>query len=203
MKKLLLLFPCFVFILSSHAQQNKEQTQKGKFGITFSSFGNNDVFRKEPLMGEASYNSDKFYIFGINYLYQFNHTFEFETGIEYAKHKIIIDPFDPPYDEAPSHGARFSLVNIPLTLRVNFLKYCFVNGGLNLEIDPTVSSPIDSQDGIGSILGFGLKYDSKYGISAFVNPYIKPHSLISFLGIENHQQVMESGFRFGIMYKLK
>lgn len=203
MKRTTLLIFCLFFAISIYAQKTEGKSQKGKIGITFSSFGENDVFRKESLMGEASYNSDKFYIIGINYIYKLNNTFDFETGIEYAKHQIIIDPFDPPYDEAPSHGAQFSLINIPLSIRVNFLKYCFVNGGLILDIDPTVSSPIDSQDGIGAILGLGLKYDSKYGVSAFVNPYIKPHSLISFSGIENHQRVMESGFRFGLMYRLK
>ncbi|MDO9255845.1 MAG: hypothetical protein Q7U54_10065 [Bacteroidales bacterium] len=201
MKKSFLLIFCSVFTFYSYAQ--KSESRKGKIGITFSSFGENDVIRAEPLMGEASYNSDQFYIFGICYTYKLNNTFDFETGVEYAKHKIIIDPFDPPYDAAPSHGARFSLVNIPITVRVNFLKYCFVNGGLNLDFDPTVSSPVDSQDGIGAIFGFGLKYESKSGISAFVNPYFKAHSLVSFSPFENRQRVMESGFRFGIMYNLK
>jgi hypothetical protein len=203
MKKPSLLILCFVFAALSYAQKTENQSPKGKIGITFSSFGENDVFRKEPLMGEASYNSDKFYILGINYIYKLNNIFDFETGIEYAKHTIIIDPFDPPYNEAPSHSEQFSLINIPITARVNFLKYCFVNGGFNLEFDPTVSSPIDSQDGIGALFGVGLKYDSKYGISAFVNPYMKAHSLISFSGDENRQRVLESGFRFGLMYKLK
>jgi len=203
MKKPSLLILCFAFAALSYAQKTEDQSPKGKIGITFSSFGENDVIRTEPLMGEASYNSDKFYILGINYIYKLNNIFDFETGIEYAKHTIIIDPFDPPYNEAPSHNAQFSLINIPITARVNFLKYCFVNGGFNLEFDPTVSSPIDSQDGIGALFGLGLKYDSKYGISAFVNPYFKAHSLISFSEDENRQRVLESGFRFGLMYKLK
>lgn len=201
MKKIFLLIFCSVITFYSYAQ--KSESRKGKIGITFSTFGENDVIRSEPLMGEASYNSDQFYTFGIFYTYKLNNTFDFETGIEYAKHKIIIDPFDPPYDEAPSRGAQFFLVNIPITVRINFLRYCFVNGGLNLDFDPTVSSPIDSQNGIGALLGLGLKYDSKYGISALVNPYIKAHSLISFSPVENRQRVLESGFRFGIMYKLK
>lgn len=203
MNKTSLLIFCLVFTISTFAQKSEGESRKGNIGITFSSFGENDVFRKEPLMGEASYNSDKFYILGFNYIYKLNKIFDLETGIEYAKHTIIIDPFDPPYNEAPSHSEQFSLVNIPITARVNFLKYFFVNGGFILDIDPTVSSPIDSQDGIGALFGLGLKYDSKYGISAFVNPYFKSHSMISFSGVENRQRVMESGFRFGIMYKLR
>jgi hypothetical protein len=202
-KASLLIIFCFVFAISIYAQNNDGKSGKGKIGITFSSFGENDVFRHEEFEGGASYNSDKFYTLGINYMCKLNKTFDFETGFEYSKHKIIIYPEFFPNNDKPPYGAQFSLVNIPITVRINFLKYCFVNGGLNLDFDPTVSSPIDSQDGIGALLGVGLKYDSKYGISAFVNPYIKAHSLISFSPVENRQRVMESGFRFGIMYKLK
>jgi hypothetical protein len=203
MKQFFLPILCFIFSFSVSAQQEAKPIHQGKIGITFSSFGKNDIINSEPLIGGPNYIADGFYIFGINYVYKINNTFDFETGIEYAKHKIIIDPFDPPYDAAPSHGAQFSLINIPLTVRVNFLKYCFVNGGFNLDFDPTVSSPIDSQNGIGAILGLGIKYDTKYGISAFVNPYIKAHSLISFSSYDYRQRVLESGFRFGVMYKLK
>ncbi len=203
MKKSSLLILCFVLAIITFAQKNESQHLKGKIGITFSSLGENDVIRFQPLEGEGSYNSDNFFTIGINYLHQLNNTFNFETGIEYSNHKIIVDPFDPPFNQAPSHREQFSLINIPLTLRVNFLKYCFVNGGLILDIDPTISSPVDSQNGIGAIFGLGLKYDSDFGVSVFVNPYMKSHSLISFSTTENHQRLMETGFRFGLMYKLK
>jgi hypothetical protein len=203
MKRTFLLILFIVFALSSFAQTTEIKPAKGKIGITFSSFGNNDIIRFEPLDGEASYNPDNFYILGIAYTYKLNNTFDFETGIEYAKHKIIIDPNDPPYNAAPSQNARFSLLNIPLTVRFNFLKYCFVNGGLNVVLDPTVSSPVDSQTGIGAMVGIGLKYDFNSGISTFVNPYAKAHSLISFGADANRQRLMESGFRFGILYNMK
>lgn len=205
MKKTTFLLVILVFITASalYAQKNKGQAKYRQLGVTFSSFGDNDVVYFQPLDGAASYNGDKFFTAGINYVHQINKTFDIETGIEYAKHTIIIDPFDPPYNEIPSHSEQFSLVNIPITARVNFLKYCFVNGGLLLEIDPTVSSPVDSQSGFGAITGLGLKYDSKSGISIFVSPYIKAHALISFSSDEYQQHLLESGLRFGVMYIFK
>ena len=203
MRKIFLLSLYLGFAFCTHAQQNEGSTSKEKIGITFSSFGENDVVRYQPLEGEASYNSDGFYTIGINYLHRLNKTFDFETGLEYSRHKIIIDPMDFPFNIAPSHKEQFSLINIPLTFRVNFLKHIFVNGGLNLDIDPTISSPVDSQNGIGAIIGIGLKYDSDFGISVFVNPYTKAHSLISFSADDNHQRLLETGFRFGVMYTLK
>jgi len=205
MNKTAFLLVILVFITASalYGQKNKGQAKYRQLGVTFSSFGDNDVVYFQPIEGAASYNGDKFFTIGINYLHQLNKTFDIETGIEYAKHTILIDPFDPPYNEAPSHGEQFSLVNIPITARINFLKYCFVNGGFILDIDPTVSSPVDNQTGIGGIIGLGFNYDFKCGVSSFINPYIKAHSLIPFSADDQYQRLMESGIRFGIMYKLK
>jgi hypothetical protein len=207
MKKSALFILCFIFIalFSSFSQTKEDKTHKGQFGITFSSFGENDVVRSHESMGGASYIGDKFFTFGIDYLYKLNNTFDVETGIEYSNHKIIIKPMVIPNMDSysPGYSASFSLINIPVILRVNFLKYFFVNGGLLFDMDASTSSPIDSQTGIGSILGLGIKYDFKCGVSAFVNPYYKFHSMVSFLSNDNHQRLMESGFRFGLMYSLK
>lgn len=198
---------CFIFIasFSSYAQKNEVKTRKGQIGITFSSFGENDVVRSQELIGSASKSGDSFYTFGINYLYKLNKTLDVETGIEYSNHKIIVKSMVRPdmNTYSPHYSANLSLVNIPITLRVNFLKYFFVNGGILFEMDAGTSSPIDGQTGIGSVLGLGIKYDFKSGFSVFANPYIKAHSLVPFTSGDNHQRVMESGFRFGLMYALK
>ena len=207
MRKSALFIFCFIFIasLSSNAQNNEDETRKGQIGITFSSFGENDVVRSQELIGSASKSGDSFYTFGINYLYKLNNTFDVETGIEYSNHKIIVKPMLLPHMDyySPGYRASISLINIPVTLRVNFLKYCFINGGLLFDMDASTSSPIDGQTGIGSILGLGIKYDFKSGLSVFANPYFKMHSLVPFSSGDNHQRLMESGFRFGLMYKLK
>jgi hypothetical protein len=201
MKKTFLLIFCYVFTISIYAQKSEVKSRKGKIGITFSSLGSADGLSSAK--GAASYTGNGFYAFGLNYIYSVNKTFDFETGVEYAHYTMTIHPNVPPDADKTPYDINYSLISIPLTARVNFLKYCFINGGLNLDIDPTISNPIGSQDGIGILLGLGMKYDSKYGISAFINPYFKAHSIVGFSSVENRQRVMESGFRFGIMYKLK
>lgn len=188
---------------STYAQDTEAKNPKGQIGITFSSFGTDDVIRFDNLIGEAGYKSDKFCIIGISYLYQINRKLEIETGIEFASYKIIIEPDLPPGMDGTPHEAKFSLINIPICLRVNFLKYFFINGGLNLDFDAGNSSPIDEQTGIGGIVGAGLKYDFNCGASAFANPYLKAHSLLALSSAENHQRLMESGLRFGLLYRLK
>ena len=205
LSSLFILYFIFIASFSSNAQKNEDEPRKGQIGITFSSFGDNDVVRSQELIGSASKSGDSFYTFGINYLYKLNNTFDVETGIEYSNHKIIVKSMVfPDMDTySPHYSANLSLVNIPITLRVNFLKYFFLNGGLLFEMDAGTSSPIDGQTGLGSILGLGIKYDFKSGLSVFVNPYFKMHSLVPFTSGDNHQRLMESGFRFGLMYALK
>ena len=186
--------------VSSEAQKNMGEGRRGQIGITFSSFGDNDVIRFQTLLGDANYNGDKFYTIGITYLYKLNHTFDLETGIEYSKQKIIIRPMSIPQMDNSAHGADFSLVNLPVTIRMNFLKYCFINAGMLVDMDATNSSPIDSQTGIGGMMGLGIKYDFKSGFCVFANPYLKMHSLIPFSSQRYPQRLMESGFRFGLMF---
>jgi len=202
---LFILYFVFVASLSSYAQKNEEKPRKSKIGITFSSFGENDVIRSQELIGSASKIGDEFFTFGIDYLSKLNSFLDVETGIEYSNHKILVKPMVIPNMDSysPGYSASISLINIPVTLRVNFLKYCFINGGLLFEMDASTSSPIESQTGIGSVLGLGIKYDFKSGLSVFANPYYKMHSLVPFSSGDNHQRIIESGFRFGLMYKLK
>jgi len=185
-----------------NAQDTTRHQSVGKIGITFASFGENAVVQKTTLNGAASYTGNQFYSLGINYLVPIRTWLSFETGIEYARHTILIEPMRIPGMESSSYKVYYSMVSIPITVRVNFLRYCFLHGGFLFDMDAG-ASPIDSQTGIGGYLGAGVNYDFKMGLSVFVNPYFKPHSLLSFTPGENRQRIIETGFRFGMMYTLK
>lgn len=198
-----ILFLLLITCNFSNAQKTSGDKKNGKIGISFSSFGESDVIRFEDLDGAASYNSDSFYTLGINYIHPLNNWLEIETGLEYSNHTISIQPNLPPDMDDSPYNADFSLLNIPLTLRANFLTYFFINGGLMLDLDTSNSKSIDRQTGIGGLLGIAAKYDFDFGATVFINPYLKAHSLILF-SPENHpQRLMEFGFRFGITFDLK
>ena len=110
---LLILYFVFVASLSSIAQKNENETRKGQFGITFSSFGENDVVRSQELMGSESKIGEEFFTFGINYLSKLNNFLDVETGIEYSKHKILVKSMVLPDMDAysPNYSANLSLVN--------------------------------------------------------------------------------------------
>jgi len=157
-----------------------------RIGITYSSFGENQLVHFQSLDGAASYDSDNFFTVGLSYLHPINNWLSLEVGLEYSEHTVI----------------DFSIINFPISMRALFLKYFFFNSGLILDIDISEESKIDAQTGIGGLIGIGVNYDFAIGVSAFVNPYVKAHSLISFSGENYPLRLLESGLRIGITYKL-
>lgn len=187
-----------------YSQNRKSTTSDGKIGLSFSSFGNNDVFRVQSLCGDASYDGDYFYTIGINYFYIINRWLELESGLEFSKHRIVATP---PFSGIENGilmpiKANTSLLSIPLVMRANFWKYFFINGGLVLEFDTSSESLIDNQSGIGAQFGVGLKYDINRLFSLYINPYTRIHSLVPFADRKYHQRIWENGVKVGITYAL-
>jgi hypothetical protein len=191
------LLPVLLLNFPASAQTNGQNPQKQQLGISFSSFGKNDVFRFQSLDGGGSTSGDGYFAIGLTYIIPLNHWLEAETGIEYIRHKIILHPDFMPGIEMQNRKANVSILNLPFTLRANFGKYFFANGGLLLDIDASSKPEIDNQSGIGGLLGMGVRYDFDFGISLFLNPYIKSHALIPFSYERYPQRTFENGFRLG------
>jgi hypothetical protein len=199
----LFLAACLLIIPATVTAQCGKKQFYGKAGVTFSSFGDNTVFRFNELDGAASFSGTGFQSFGINYVAGLNRWLESETGIEYSSHRLLMTPpFNPEFDNTPVE-AGLSMITVPITLRANFLRYLFVNGGLLLGLDASPESRVDSQTGIGAVLGLGLKYDFRSGASVFFNPYSRLYSLLPFSAVDYPQRASENGFRIGFAWDLE
>ena len=197
--KTLIIFSLFLFTV--HFASPQKNTRNQRVGITFSSFGENEPVHFTTLDGAASYDSKSFYTLGINYIHPINNWLDIETGVEYAKHTVTVYPNLPPDMDKSPFNKDFSLINIPITVRANFLNYFFANGGLLLGFDADIASPIAS--GLGAILGVGAQYEFNNGIRLFVNPYAKTHALITFSSENYPLRMMETGVRVGMTYSFK
>jgi len=191
---LVLVFLCLSTLMSA---------QKGQLGITFSALSDNDVARFRSVIDDSSTGAGKSFTYGISYLKPLNKWLDIETGLEYLSCPIETKSIVGSINGVTTltRSATLSMLCAPVTVRANFLKYFFVNAGLLLDIDVSSNSIINSQSGLGSLLGLGLKYDFKNGISVFVNPYSKIH-LFPLTFERDQQHFMESAVRFGIAYKL-
>jgi hypothetical protein len=186
MKKLLIIISILLFSASLFAQDNIEKKYTSKVGITFSSLGNDKIPHLKDLLADASFKTKDFYSFGLNFTVGLNKYkwVEIETGVEYAKHNITVSTITPTIAE---HKTNFAIVNVPVTARINFLKYFFVNGGFLFDAVISSDSPISKKTGIGAVVGAAAKYDFDFNISVFLNPYIKYHSLVSFSDHNNEK----------------
>jgi len=203
-KKVLILLFALCFVAEIYGQENETTPNRGMLGLTISGFGANGVVSKEELIGAASYSGDKFYRFGVNYIYRPKcDCIGLETGIEYAWHRILVNPNLPPNIDDTPYGKELSIISVPILFRAGFLKYFFFRGGVSIDIDASISSPINTQSGIGGSLGFGFEYDFKFGMSAVADISAKSHSLLPFAPTDNHQRLLESGIRLGLYYRLK
>lgn len=190
-----------LFLFTCHYANAQKSTRYQRIGITFSSFGENDTYYSDGLIGAESYDSKIFYTLGINYIHPINNWLDIEAGVEYAKHTVTLYPNLPPNMDRPPFDKNFSLINIPITARANFLNYFFANGGLLLGFDTDTSSPIAS--GLGAILGIGAQYEFNNGIGLFVNPYTKSHALLSFSSENYPLRMLEWGVRVGVTYSFR
>ncbi len=197
---LILLISGLSFTLVALGSDN--QTGKGQIGVTFSSLGNVDFLSFAKSVGGPGYRGDGVKAFGLVYVYKINRTLDFETGLEYSDYKIIIEPNLPLIYHGTASLTRFSLINIPASLQVNFLKFFFLNGGAFFDINGLNSGAKENQSGLGASLGIGFKYNFKHGYSLFVNPFTKVHSLIPVTAISGQGRLIESGIRFGFLVQL-
>jgi hypothetical protein len=193
----------FMVAFSVYSQKKDSTLKERSVGITFSSFGDNDLVRfDDDLVGFAGVSGKRFYTLGLKYLTALNETFDLETGFEYSRHKMMVDPNLPPDMDRSNYPVYLDIITLPVAARINFLKYFFFSVGGMLNLDVSGSGGADAQTGLGASVSLGVKYDFKSGISAFVNPYLKAVGLLPFTPDDYHQRLMESGWRFGVLYRL-
>jgi len=128
-------------VISTMVLLKPVNAQDFKVGLTATPLGVNDVLRIS-LDGAAGYSGDGFYIVGVTCQIPINSRLNLETGLEYAKHIIVISPNLPPDENNTPYKSNFKLLSIPVTLKMDFMKYLFVNGGCLLDLDTSSSRPI-------------------------------------------------------------
>ena len=207
MKKSKLISLCllagFIFCsVATNAQEGKTKFRYGAIGVYASPYGANAMFCFKSYEGGGSYDNDGSYAFGLSYMYQLSKYFDIETGIDYSIHNtIFLPPYQNIYPDLHSTKHRVEILSIPMTVRVNFWNYFFANGGAILSFDISKKDVwVDNQTGLGAMLGIGAKYDFDFGLSIYVNPYLRTHAIIPFSSAGFHERVWENGVRIGVTY---
>lgn len=185
------------------AQENPSEKRGSQVGVYFASFGDNPAIAFLPLAGSASYGGSGFYTLGASFSRPLSRRFDFETGLAFSRHRILVQPNLPPDMDDTPYETTLQLFTVPLIFKLNLGRLFFLNGGTMLHVDTGLSSAVDNQSGIGAMLGFGIGYEFQSGISLYINPYLKAHSLVPFAPDRYHHHLMESGIQLGLACRLR
>lgn len=190
--RLLIIAICLGACVSINAQT------KGTLGFTFSAFNNNQMLRPAEISHDyTTVDGRGFMSFSADYWYPVNDWLDFETGVNYSLQNfrdIYNNPSLPNVAPLNPKDYNMHLVNIPMGIRAEFLKYGFVNGGILVDLM--------KEAGIGSYFGVGAKIESPIGFGMFINPYVKAHSIFPIDFNKEADRILETGVRVGIFFNL-
>lgn len=192
MKKILLV--AFLLCLSFKALAQKQNEIRIYGGITTS-----DISRHSKLDGDVSLDLNNTYEFGLRYLLQITQNLAIESGLNYWRGDVKINPPMNPGPNLSSRKEELQITSIPIYANFSFLDYFFINGGPVMDFQSS-DSRIDDQSGIGVGLGIGGEYTFN-NFSVFINPNIRRYAVIPFEEENNHQKLTSFGVNLGLGYQ--
>ncbi|HHT23569.1 MAG TPA: hypothetical protein GXZ87_09730 [Bacteroidales bacterium] len=168
---------------------------KGTVGFSFSAINKNAMVNTANKYYENTTVGRGFMSFEANYWHPITDWLELETGLNYSRQRF--DEILPLVDgeaEPQINKKDENLLNIPIGVKAEFLKYGFVNSGILVDVT--------HEAGIGSYFGGGVSFVSPVGFGVFVNPYVKMHSILPVDFNFTSRKVLEMGIKIGVSYKL-
>lgn len=186
--KLPTIFFFVLFSLYAHSQNHI-------IGIT-TTIGQNTYQSFRKLLDDFGADGKGVYDFGLFYNKKTSKKFSISIEPEYSIQKIITTSFSSGYDVQNQY--ELHIFNLPISLKYDFVKYFFINGGIMMSYD--LSKVLDDQTGIGAQLGIGFQFNIK-NIYMALNPTIKTYSLIPFKNSGYQYHCMESGLKFMAGYR--
>lgn len=160
--------------------QDKQKPQ-GKFqiGLNMSPYGYHKVEMRFYTESQTDYtpvfSNKSYFSIGVSGYYRLNSFISIGTGISYNKYLITRQ-----YHTYTPENQDIKILEVPLSLRFEFLKYIYASQGLslNFELDKTVSRVIYQQTGIGYFMSLGFNYNFKSGLSVFAGPTARAYTII-------------------------
>ncbi len=196
MKYRLLFVVLFVTSLSFSQKSNQVKVYYG--------FADSDYIpEKEVVGGAISTNAFIIHELGIEYNRKIAKHLRIETGLNYFSSKVPYDiHFCPPQlgvGKDKNGEEKVQLLTIPISLITEFWKYFYLNTGFLVDFQLNNTRRLDSQSGLGFLVGIGGKYDYK-DFTFFVTPEFRRHRLLGFKEIRYPEFLAHLGLKIGVGY---
>ena len=194
MKKLLATFTLLFITLNLFSQD----VNKDSYGISIGSGQSGLYTLGKAYVGGPDYEGLSAIEAGFNYYHPMNKFLYFESGIYWHHNKIKITPnFYPGADMTPRY-TNLNLFYIPVNLKVMFLKYFFIDGGMLLNMDVSTHSDISNQTAIGANFGLGVEIPVFKHYRIIINPYVNIHEIYKLDRHDLGENILGDGIRITI-----
>ncbi|MBB3701174.1 outer membrane beta-barrel protein [Flammeovirga yaeyamensis] len=197
MTKKLNLFIAFLFCI--YGTSFSQDIKKNTFFLTYSGLGQSVKSSFQTLDGGASYDGQDFFNLGLQYQRKLSRVIDLEAAIEYSEHTLETS-YISGNGEHISFTSKENIIDIPVGVKFNILKYFYFNTGTVFSYDLNSEEYRDKQNGFGAYIGIGAQYHFNNGISIFANPYYKVRALVEIPSENYHYKLAERGVKFGLGY---
>ncbi len=166
--------------------------------LFFGGGGSNDIFRFRELDGAGSVTGTGMWTGGLDLRRLFGDYFSVETGISYSHQYFYTSPAPGIYgDDRPGS---FGMVTVPVTGRIDFLKWFFADAGALFAFQ-TGSTHIDNMSGLGATVGVGFQYRFKSDVFVRFRAYSTQYGLLHFIPEDYPRTLFNGGFTVGVGYR--
>lgn len=174
-----------------------QNTWWGEYSF-FAGGGKNDIFRFNELDGAGSVTGTGMWTAGADLRRMFGDHFSLETGLAYSHQYYYTSP--APGLEGDDHPGNFGLVMLPLTARVDFLKWFYADAGALISLQAGISG-IDNMTGLGATAGVGIQHNFRSDVFIRVRAYATQHAIVHFIPEDYPQTLFNSGVTIGVGYR--
>ncbi len=192
MKKILLFILLFVTLCSP-----AQETWYGDIAL-YGGGGTNDIFRFNELDGAGSFTGNGFWISGLDFRRIVSDHFSIESGLAYSHYYYTLT--SAPVPEITETPVSFGMITVPVTARLDFLKYFFIDGGIVAGLQ-TGTSMADNMTGLGLTAGVGFQYLFRSDIFMGIRAVASQHALLHFMPEDYPQTMSDAGIRISFGYR--
>lgn len=160
--------------------------------------GSNEIFRFEELLGAGSVTGTGVWTAGADMRRLAGDHFSFGTGFSYSHQYYYTSPAPGiPGDDRPGS---FGMISVPVTARVDFLKWFFADAGVLFGIQPGLSD-LENMTGLGATVGAGIQYNFRSDLFVRVRAYVSHYGLLHFIPDNYPRTMTNAGVTAGIGYR--
>jgi hypothetical protein len=135
--------------------------------------------------------------FGLAYSHYIFKWFAVETDVLYMRNNATLYET---YNNTILHNT-VELVSLQGFVKISFLKYLYVDGGIAADCDPSsnINDKLWDQAGVAAEAGFGAKISLKR-ITFSINPYVRTHGDLVFGKVDSNDKLNERSIKFAVGY---